>query len=287
MQPFGYARPRSVAEAVALLQEHEGARLLAGGTDLTVGLRDGVWKPALVMDIKRMADLPPSIEQDGDRLCISANTVLTTVVADESVRRYFPALVEAADVVGSIQIRNRATLAGNIANASPAADTVPALVIHGATVVLRGPEGERQVLVHDFITGNRRTVLKPGELIVAVSIPVPRQPVGTAFARLTRRRGVDLATINVCCSVDSRGEVLFAFGAVSPRPLRVADSSGVLADPDASPADRDAALDAVVGEASPISDVRASADYRSAMLRVLSRRALHHARTQLDPKEDG
>lgn len=286
MQPFDYARPGDLAEAVALLNAHEGARLLAGGTDLTVGLRDGKITPTLVIDLKRLADLPPSITEADGRVHISATTVLAEIVAHGSVRRQFPALVEAADVVGSIQIRNRATLAGNIANASPAADTVPALVVYGASVVLRGPGGERQLPIAEFILGNRRTALTRGELVTAVTIPLPQRPLGTAFARMTRRRGVDLATINLCCRLDRHGHVAFAYGAVAPKPLLVHDQSGALADPTASPAQKDAALDTLLAQATPITDVRASAEYRLAMLRVLSKRALHRATAQLATTED-
>ena len=278
MHTFGYARPQSLPEAVALIAENgEQASLLAGGTDLTVGLRHGTTTPRFVIDVKRLRDLPPAIVATEARVRISATTVLTDLVGHDAVRRHFPSLVEAADVVGSIQIRNRATLAGNICNASPAADTVPVLVVLGASVTVFGPGGEREVPVVDFILGNRRTDLGQGELVIAVNIPVPTRPIGTAFARMTRRRGVDLATINLCCRTDEDGTTTFAYGAVSPKPLLVQDTSGILADPAASAHAKSAALDALLAQAAPITDVRASKEYRLAMLRVLSRRTLYRA----------
>ncbi|TRW46678.1 FAD binding domain-containing protein [Georgenia yuyongxinii] len=286
MLPFAYARPATLADAVALLLAHDGARLLAGGTDLTVGLRDGKIRPGLVVDVKRLDDLPPGISAADGRVAISATTALTDVAAHPTVRRHFPALVEAADVVGSIQIRNRATLAGNVCNASPAADTVPALAVYEAAVVIHGPDGVREMPVTEFILGNRHTALGPGELVVAITLPVPDRPLGAAFARMTRRRGVDLATVNLCCRVDECGAVVYAYGAVAPKPLLVRDDSGVLTEPAATRADQDAALAALVAQASPITDVRASAEYRLAMVRVLSRRALHAATNRLKTKED-
>jgi CO/xanthine dehydrogenase FAD-binding subunit len=139
--------------------------------------------------------------------------------------------------------------------------------------VLSGREGERRVPVADFVLGPRRTDLRPGELATAVELPVPERPVRSRFQRLTRRRGVDLATLSLCCGVSGR-RTRFAFGAVAPRPFLVDDDSGVLADPASSEAARDEVLRAMTAQAAPITDVRGSADYRQAMLLVLARRAL-------------
>ena len=155
---------------------------------------------------------------------------LSEIEAHDIVRIRLPALAEAAAVVGSLQIRNRATLVGNVCNASPAADTVPVLAVYGAFVRMRGPGGERSLPVVDFIEGNRQTALTAGELVTAVSIPLPDCPFGAAFARITRRRGVDLATVNLCCGIDAAGVTRFAFGAVSARPLLLQDADGILAD---------------------------------------------------------
>jgi carbon-monoxide dehydrogenase medium subunit len=230
-----------------------------------------------VVDIKGLPELAPGIAVSDGVVRIGATTVLTSVTADERVRAWFPALVEAVQVVGSIQIRNRATLPGNLVNASPAADTAPPLLVYGASLEIVGAGGARNVPLTEFFTGPGRTVLEPGELVSAVLLPVPAEAVGSAFGRMTRRRGVDLATVNLCCSVSASGVTRFAFGAVGPRPFLVTDESGTLADP-ATPADvRDEALRALTSQATPISNVRASRDYREAMLLVLSRRALHRA----------
>ena len=129
--------------------------------------------------------------------------------------------MEAARVVGSVQIRNRATLAGNICNASPAADTAPPLLAYGAVVYTRGIAGERRVPLQQFFTGPGRTVLGRDEIVTSIDLPLPTGPVGAAFMRLTRRRGVDLATLTVCCVMSGSGQMRVALGAVAPTPLLV------------------------------------------------------------------
>ena len=282
MRPFRYLRPTSLREVIAFLEEHgAGARLLAGGTDLTVELRYGKSLPRVVIDVKRASDLSPVIAEADGSLTISATVPLTDVEENKTVRRFFPALAEAAAVVGSIQIRNRATLVGNVCNASPAADTVPVLAVYGAVVKVLGRGGERSLPLVDFIQGNRRTALAADELATAVSIPFPTKPFGSAFARVTRRYGVDLATVNLCCGIDGSGTTTLAFGAVSPRPLVLQDRDGVLADPSAAPHVKSVVLNALISKASPITDVRASAEYRLAMLKILALRAQRRAAERL------
>jgi CO/xanthine dehydrogenase FAD-binding subunit len=264
------------------LEEHGAdARLLAGGTDLGVELHYGKSAPRAVIDVKRATDLSPIITEADGRLTISATVPLTDVEKNEIVRCWFPALVEAAAVVGSVQIRNRATLVGNVCNASPAADTVPVLAVYGAVVNILGRVGERSLPLVDFIQGNRRTALAADELATGVCIPFPSKPFGSAFARVTRRYGVDLATVNICCGIDGSGVTTMAFGAVSPRPLVLQDRDGVLADPSAAPDVKSVVLDALISEAAPITDVRASAEYRLAMLKVLALRAQRRAAERL------
>ena len=278
MYPFAFARPATLADALALLEAHgAGARLLAGGTDLVVELRNRALRPTIVIDLKRVAELRPSIGESGDYLRIGATVAMANIEADARVRANFPALVEAASVVGSIQIRNRATLVGNICHASPAADTAPALLVYGAEVNLDSVRGTRRLPLTEFFLGPGKTALTAGELVTSIDLPLVKQRHGAAFARLTRRRGVDLATINLCCRVDARGPTLFAYGAVGPRPFLVADSSGVLADSKASDVARDEILLQLLTQASPITDVRGSREYRRAMLLVMSRRALRTA----------
>ena len=284
MRPFRYARPSDLSEAWSVLAEHgPDARLLAGGTDVLVRLRLGHMRPGIVVDIKRIGELRSDIVETDGCLRIGARAVMTDIIADLGIQRHFPALVEAAAVVGSVQIRNRATLAGNICNASPAADTAPVLLAHGATVNLIASSGRRHVPLHEFFIGPGRTVLGAGELVESIDLPLASDKIGAAFGRVTRRRGVDLATINLCCLVTESGRVRFAFGAVGPRPFVVEDDTGalVLTGGASDRASQDAALDRLLAHATPISDVRASEDYRMAMLSVMSRRALDAATGRL------
>jgi CO/xanthine dehydrogenase FAD-binding subunit len=278
MKPFDYERPRLLGEVFELLDSLApgDARILAGGTDLVVGMQIGRDRPRLVVDVKYITDLPAVIAAMDDSVSISCATTLAQLVDDATMRTHFPALVEAAAVVGSVQIRNRASLIGNICNASPAFDTGPALLAYDANIVLLSRDGERRLAVADFVTGPRQTALLPGEIATAVELRMPSRPVAAKFARLARRRGADIATLSLCCAIDQQ-RTRIAFGAVGPRPFFVDDETGVLADPDSSSSDRDAILRAIIGTATPISDVRATAEYRSAMLLSLSRRALSQA----------
>ena len=278
MRSFAYARPETLDELFALLEEYgPGAKLLNGGTDLMVRLRMGHALPRIVIDLKRVKGLRPDVVEADSCLRVGALTVMSDIADDPRMRHHFPALVEAASVVGSVQIRNRATLAGNISNASPAADTAPVLLVYGAAVHLRSRDGARVVPVNEFFAGPGKTVMRRGEIVEFIELPFPPGGSGAAFGRVTRRRGVDLATINLCCLVTPAAGVRFAYGAAGPRPFLVEDASGVLADPSGDPEGWDPVLRRMVAHASPITDVRGSRDYRQAMLLVMSRRALRTA----------
>jgi carbon-monoxide dehydrogenase medium subunit len=283
MRAFSYERPTTLGEAVDLLAAHgPQARILAGGTDLIIRLRDGSLRPSHVVDIKRIAELAPGVEEVNGWLRLSAGTTMTEVGADERVRRLFPALVEAASVVGSVQIRNRATLAGNVCNASPAADTAPPLLVYGAVLVILGPAGERRLPLDAFFVRSGQTTLGQGELVTAIELPLPSVRTGATHVRRTRRRGHDLASVTLCCAVDGAGVTRIAYGSMGPRPYLVVDDSGGLADPAREDAVREGLFDSLFREARPSpGSMRASPEYRLAMLRVLAARALRIARERL------
>lgn len=282
--PFSYTRPTTVDEAVALLDDYgSDAKLLAGGTDLLINLRDGDFEPRLVIDLKRIPELGPAITEKDGSLSFSAGVVMTDIEEDARVQEVLPALVEAAEVVGSVQIRDRATLAGNICNGSPAADTTPTLLVYDAVVAVVGPGGRRKVPIDDFVVGPGTTALERGELVTAIEIPVPEGPYGAAYTRMTRRRGTDLASITLCCGVDTTGTTRLAYGSAGPRALLVTDDSGLLADPEAPEEAKAELLDRMFEDASPSpTSLRASPRYRLAMLRVLGARALRTAIDRLE-----
>lgn len=287
MQTFAYARPTSVAEAVALLDEHgPSARVLAGGTDLIIRLRDGTLRPTVVVDVKGIEALRPSIEVRDDVITLTAGTSMTDVMDDTRMRQHFPALVEAAQVVGSVQIRNRATLVGNVCNASPAADTAPPLLVYAAVLVIASPGGERRVPLDEFFVRSGQTTLQRGELVTAIELPLPARATGATHVRRTRRRGHDLASVTLCCAVDDSRVTRVAYGSLGPRPLLVRDETGLLADPAAADTDKAAVLSRLFSAASPSPrSMRASPEYRLAMLQVLASRALRTALTRLAERQ--
>ena len=283
MRPFSLEQPTTLGGAISLLAERQDARILAGGTDLIIGLRDGTIDASRVVDVKRVRELGDAIEDDGaGALRFGARTAMTEIAADARVMRDYTALAEGAAVVGSVQIRNRATLAGNICNASPAADTSPALLLFGGTVVAVGPEGERRIPIEELFIRSRTTTLRPAEIVTRIELPRPPAAWGSTHLRRTRRRGHDLASVTVACAVLDTGETRVAFGSVGPRPLLRVDTTGTLAHPDASDADRSAILESLFAEAAPSPrSMRASPEYRLAMLRVLGLRAVSIARERL------
>jgi carbon-monoxide dehydrogenase medium subunit len=283
MRAFSYERPTRLADAMGLLVEHgPDARLLAGGTDLIIRLRDGTIRPRVVVDVKRIAELDGAITEGDGRLSIGAATVMTDIAADERVRRHFRALAEAAAVVGSVQIRNRATLAGNICNASPAADTAPALLVHDANVVASGPGGTRRIPIDEVFVRSGVTTLAGDELVTAIELPLPGGPVGSVHVRRTRRRGHDLASVTLACTIRPGGVTRLAYGSLGPRPILVVDETGVLADPAAPDAAKTERLEALFVDASPSPrSMRASPEYRLAMLHVLGLRAITTALARL------
>jgi carbon-monoxide dehydrogenase medium subunit len=283
MQRFDYERPSSLTDAIGLLvAEGDAARALSGGTDLIIRLRDRTIEAGMVVDVKGVPELAGGIRTEGDRLVIGANTVMTDIAADETIRTRFTALAEAAIVVGSVQIRNRASLAGNICNASPAADTAPALLVYGAVVVVAGPDGTRRIPIDEWFVRSGVTTIRPGELVAAIELPLAGGPVGSTHVRRTRRRGHDLASVTLAIAVPQNGPVTLSSGCVGPRPWVVTDPSGTLADPGSSVEARAEALDRLFSSAAPSpTSMRASPDYRLAMLRVLGMRALDAAHRRL------
>jgi carbon-monoxide dehydrogenase medium subunit len=282
VRSFGLERPTTIADAIAILQGDPDARLLAGGTDLIIRLRDGTVRTRTVVDVKRIAELDANLDELAGGLAFGARAAMTEIAAHPLVRERYTALAEGALVVGSVQIRNRATLAGNICNASPAADTSPALLVFGAVVLARGPGGERRIPIDEFFVRSGVTTLRPGEIVTRIELPALPSPAGSTHVRRTRRRGHDLASITLACAVLASGETRIAFGSVGPRPVLRADPSGTLADPSAPDEARLRILDELFAEAAPSpGSMRASPDYRLAMLRVLGLRAIAAAQARL------
>ena len=283
MRTFDYERPDMLADALALMADADGAaRPLAGGTDLIIRIRDGSIRPRTVVDVKGIAEFSRDIRIEDGWLRIGARTTMTDLLRDDRIRRDYTALSEAAAYVGSVQIRNRATLAGNICNASPAADTAPALLALEARVVAVGQRGRRVIPLDDFFVRSGVTTLAPGELVEAIEMPVRSGRRGSVHARRTRRRGHDLASVTLAVTIDEDGVTRVSYGSVGPRPVLAIDDTGLLADPAAGDdAVRDR-LDELFAAAAPSpTSMRASPEYRLAMLRVMGLRAVQDARKRI------
>ena len=272
-----FEAPTDVARAVALLQAEKGARVLAGGTDLLVQMRMGAGAPPLFVDVKRIPRLMATT-LDASGLTLGAAVPAAEIFENESIKSLWPGLAEATDLIGSTQVQGRATLSGNLCNASPGADSVPALIVCQARAVIAGPKGEREVLVEEFTTGPGRTVLEPGELLVEFKIPAPAPHASDAYLRLIPRTEMDIAIVGVgvALELDAKGVVTaarVALGAVAPKAIRVPKAEAALVGSRLEDAALEAAAVAASAAANPIDDKRGTIVYRKKVSGVLTRRA--------------
>lgn len=278
MKPFEYYEPTSVQEAIELLDRlGPSARILAGGTDLVVRMKRGATEPDHVVNVKKIGGLD-HITADEDGLHIGPLTKLADIAEDPLVRLHCPALAEGADTVGTPQVRNLGTLGGNICNASPCADTAPALLVSDARVTLLGKNGSRKVPLADFFTGPGRTCLDGAEMLVDIFIPF--QPKGTrqTYLKLGPRRAADISVVGVAVSLSFDGEncsrARIALGSVAPTPLRACETEAAMEGKSLEQLNPEEVGKKASAEARPISDVRGSEEYRSEMVATLVERAV-------------
>lgn len=280
MNAFDYAAPRTVAEAVRLLAGQNGAaRPVAGGTDLLVQLREGRKHAALVIDVKRIPELNVLTFDARGGLEIGAAVPCCRVAEHADVAKRYPGLVDAVSLVGGVQIQSRASIGGNLCNASPAADTIPALIAHQAACHVSGPgAATRQLAVEAFCVAPRRNALQPGELLTAISLPPPAPRSAGAYLRFIPRNEMDIAVVGVGVTVtlDDAGTcraARVALGAVAPTPLLVPEAGATLVGTSLSDAAIDQAAALAQAAARPISDMRGDAAFRRHLVGVLVRRA--------------
>lgn len=276
LPPFEYRRASSLVQATALLTENPDARALAGGTDLIVDLRERQRGPRLLVDIGELPELR-GLVGDGGPVRIGAGVTVGELLASPTVAARLPALRHAAHDFADFLTRNKATLGGNLANASPGADLAVPLLALDATVVVTGPRGDRPVPLDAFLVGPRRTVLGPGELIREVV--VSREGGRQFWYKLGLKRGGAIAVVSVAVWLqeDAGGRVAearIALGAVAPRPFRARAAEAVLVGARLDAPVVDSAADLAAAAARPITDIRGRADYRTAMVRALVARAL-------------
>ena len=284
MQAFDFASATTVDEVVALLQEKgDRARVMCGGTDLLVALREGRRKAELVIDVKRIPETTTLSFDPQKGLTLGAAVPCYRMYDDKAVAAAYPGLIDSASLIGGVQIQGRASMGGNLCNASPAADSIPTLIAHAAVCQIAGPNGRREVPVEDFCIAPGRTVLQPGEFLVALSIPAPQAGFGAAYLRFIPRNEMDIAVVGVGAAVqldESRSKFVsarIALGAVAPKPLFVPAAGDALA---GQPVNADSIAKAVQiaqDTAKPISDMRGTAEYRKHMVGVMTRRTLEKA----------
>jgi carbon-monoxide dehydrogenase medium subunit len=281
MQPFEYREPASPAETCRMLAEHDGkARVLAGGTDLIIQMEGGRHKPAAILFLGKLAGLREIRFDPRAGLTIGAMVTMREIELHPVIQARYPVLARGAAEVGSVQIRNLATLGGNMCNASPSADTSPSLLALDAEVRILGPGGERAVPIDQFWTGPGRTVLAPSEIVTAVRLPVPDENTRSFYYKLAVRKAMDLAMVGIAVTAVPRNGGLdrlrIALGAVAPTVLRATEAEALASGQSLSDAIIDQAAQKAIAVSRPISDQRASAEYRREMVGALTRRALRH-----------
>jgi carbon-monoxide dehydrogenase medium subunit len=277
-----YEAPETAERAAELLAAEAGlARVLAGGTDLLVQMRTDVVEPALVVDIKKIGEVRRIAEEAGG-FRIGAAVTGAELREHTRLKAVWPGIVEAANLIGSTQVQGRATMGGNLCNASPAADSVPALIAAGARAVIVGPKGRREIPVEDVVTGVRKLSLAKGEFVAAFLLPPKAKHSGDAYLRFIPRTEMDIAVVGcgAALTLDDAGTCTAAklsLGAVAERALVVADAAKALIGTKVDAAALDKAAAAASAACRPIDDKRGTKDFRIKVAGVLARRTLANA----------
>ena len=281
-----YVAPESLEDALRIKSERGAdARVIAGGTDLILRMRDRVYTPKLLVDLRAVP--LTTISRSASELRIGSYTSQSQILASDEIANLFPALAEACRPFAGPPIRNRATIGGNIVNASPAADLVPPLLAYDASVALSSVSGERALPLAEFFTGPGQTVLEPDEILTEIRLPLMPEHTAAHFIKLGQRRSMAIAIVNLCTrlSLAEDGTVAMAriaLGAVAPTPLRAVAAETALTGNKMSAGLFADAAQRASEEIAPISDVRGSSGYRKLMTAVLLRRALTATRGELE-----
>lgn len=284
---FEYVRPSTRDEVVGLLHEHgDGAKLLMGGTDLLPGLREGKARPCLVIDVKALPGMRQVTYDPDLGLSVGAAVTMNQLAYHPETAVHYSLLAQAAGTVASFQIRNRATLGGNLCNASPCADTSPACLVLEADLILYSAEGERVLPADQFFLGPGQTALRPGEFMTAIRFPSPAARSSSRYLKLGRCKSGDLSLVGAAVyafqdPASARVHFRVGLGSVAPTPLRVHKAEELLASLPLGDSSFSEAARCAMEASSPITDVRGTADYQRAMVRTLTLRALNDAWAQL------
>lgn len=281
MKAIDYAAPKTLAEATALLNQHgDRARVLAGGTDIIVQVRENRRDLDLLVDVKNIPEVNELSFDARKGLRLGASVACYRIYEDAAIAKTYPGLVDGVSLVGGVQIQSRASVGGNLCNASPAADTVPPLIVHEAVCVIAGPKGTREVPAEQFCTGPGKTCLARGEMLVGLLIPAPKANFGARYFRFIPRNEMDIAVVGVGVAVTLDADkkrctsARIALGAVGPTPILATDAGAALVDGAVTDAHIDKAAALAQAASKPISDMRGDADYRRHLVGVLTKRAI-------------
>ncbi len=284
MQDFEYNAPRTLSEAVALMAEKgEAARPLAGGTDILVQLRGGRRSVERIVDVKHVPELNEMSFTRESGLVLGAAVPCYRLYQDQEIAQAYPGIMDAASMIGGIQIQGRASVGGNLCNAAPSADAIPPLIVHNARCVIAGKQGTREIAVEEFCTAPGRNVLQDGELLVSMRIPAPNIGSGGRYLRFIPRNEMDIAVAGVGSwvqlSPDNRSIISgrVALASVAPTPLFVEEAGARLAGREVSKEAIEDAAQAAMEAARPISDMRGTIQQRRHLVGVLTRRTLEGA----------
>jgi CO/xanthine dehydrogenase FAD-binding subunit len=279
---FEYVKPRSLAEAVNTFARHGSrAQLLAGGTDLIGLIGDDALKPDVVIDLKGLSGLD-QIELKNGILHIGALVTFSDLRNSGIIAEKFPVIREMTGWVASVGIRNRATMVGNICSAVPCCDSGPILLIYDATVLVTGPAGKRRIPIGEWFVGPRKTALKRGEMVTGLALPLLKKKHAACFVKLKRYEGEDLAQASVAVLALAGKSYRIAFGAVAPQPMRGRKMEALLEGKAVSGAAIEEVLRLLPQEIAPITDIRASKEYRALMVGVMLKRGLQAAVSRLE-----
>ena len=283
LSKFEYYGPSTIEEACGLLQEMgEGAIVMAGGTDLLVKINRMLVAPRAVIGLKKIDGLSRISFGSRKGLTIGATALLADVETNSKIRKYYPAVAEAAEETANVQVRNMGTVVGNLCNGAPSAENAPTLIALGGQAVLMGTKGKRHLPLDQFFKGPGITAIEPGEIMIAVTVPPPPAKSGASYRHISPRGKVDISSVCVGAMLTMSGQICkearIALGAVAPIPMRAVEAEKMLMGNRLSKElIRMAGLKACE-ESKPISDMRASAEYRKKMVAVLTERALTEAR---------
>lgn len=279
MKAFEYIKPSSISEAISILNEHDEAFLLAGGTDLITGIKNSLLTPQYIIDLKRIPNLDSFECKNGWKF--GSLTTVRDIEISESIRKKMPYMSQAAACLASVQIRNRATLGGNLCNASPAADMATMMLAMDSRVKIVSVENEKIIKLDEFFQGPKKTVLNRGDLLTEIMVPKEMENFRGIYMKYGTRKAMDIGIVNAAVLLDAdfkRGlckKICISLGAVAPTPIRASKAEDMLNGTTLTPDLIENAAELASSETNPISDFRASADYRRNLVRTLVARGIN------------